>query len=533
MPSLKTAHTYAKDEEMLDVRSAYKFLKSFELSENEKFILDIMCHTPDDVGAPFFQLSRSGTEDLNKDVESLVHKGLLTKDADNYVYLDSVLADAYYAGEKVYEKPHINVVRNVLLKLDYDFVSDDDDYESADEDRITRLYKFILEHRKPTFIGEQGQETRALFSTRLGKWRLSDGKIDEALKYFRSAVRYYLSKPSPLHAELIYECWKDIACCYWDLEDYKPAEAVFRKLLKYMKTLGSYSFSDFISVYRMMGDMYERIEELDKMVVCRFQEIEVYEALVEDARSGKSETRHGLSGFLEELMWKYHNYANALCSVDRDVDSLEYRAKALAIANELYPTSPNHEDIAFLTHCTGRSYMFMDQYDTALDYMLKALPNTEKAYFYDRGNRDLILTYEDLGILYGAMERHEEAYEYAKKALECQIIACDSDLFDSTVAEKYASLSESCHALGKYDEELECLQRVYCIYDEIYKEPNDCLGKAHYWLGALLGQLGRKDEALEHLNQALHIINNYTDDEENKEENLALINAEIQKLLNE
>lgn len=201
----------------------------------------------------------------------------------------------------------------------------------------------------------------------------------------------------------------------------------------------------------------------------------------------------------------YNNMGVAYDALRDQDQALAMLRKALSI--QLAMLSPDHRKVGWTYANMCNAYSNKAEYDLALESCHKA-----RRILEIKPGLDLASVYLNLGAIYGEAMQPTSALEYLKQALRLDLAQLGPD--HPYVADDYHNLGSASRDKGQLQQALEAHQKAFDIRLKSYREQpgffaarNVAMSLDH--TGIVLTDLGRYDEALDTLRQALTWFERY------------------------
>ncbi len=311
----------------------------------------------------------------------------------------------------------------------------------------------------------------------LGDVYRQQNKLTEAANAYQRAIDLEPTHPRPYHhLGLVYLAQRDYDSAnrrleqaiarYGDEQPQARADAwyqrgqAYRGLARYESALNAYRQAidlnpNFADPWVSAGDVNATLERYDEAVEAYRRAVELEPAAAQP--------------------W------NSLGDVYRVQEQYNQAAQAYRRAIELEP------DFAWPYHNLGLINEIQQRYESAINYFEQAIKRQAQP-------KARALSWDGLGNIYQAQQRNEQAVSAYQKAIE----------LDPDLASAYHGLGQVYHALEQYEPAI-------LRYQQAIERYEDAFDQATVWkdLGDSLAQVGRWDEAIDALQQAMDLDDEY------------------------
>lgn len=365
-----------------------------------------------------------------------------------------------------------------------------------------------------------------------GNLCLRRGAYDDAIKHFETALSITEQKYGKTHPEYFGRLIR-LASCHYEMQNYRQAEDELKKAQELLEEVfGKLPQHPYVArMYQLQSEVNRRLGKFDAAMANIDRAIEMKEKIygkehpsVAEALEIKVRVLHHLGHSEQEKL-----------TIDR----------TLRIRKESY--GEKHPEVGRSEHDLGSYYLQLGHYDDAVSHFEKALKIAESTYgqhhleyiervlhlasaLNEKGeyHSGLELLYEIEAIITSTITYRNHSLRacwlrgiseiecrlgHFERAMDCinqsiEIRETIYGLVHPAIAEALEILGKICDHLAVFDREELIWNRILDIQSKVYPPHHPAIARTHCNYGNLCLRKGRFDEALEHLEKSLRIIEN-------------------------
>jgi len=357
----------------------------------------------------------------------------------------------------------------------------------------------------------------------------NQGKYEDALKYYFSALKIFEENISDLNKSRIGTSYYNIGVVYNQIGNYTLAKEYFSKSMDIRKKFYNSDHPKLAYIYNGIGGVCQNLGEYGEALKYYFITLKIfqqtlypnhtciatlynnigsvyynqgkYDETIEHYMKALNIREEVLGREHPETADTYNNIGTLYETQNKLLEAIEYYSRAFDIYKK--NIGINHPNTATISNNIGSAYKKKGEYKEALDYFLIALQICKETV----GTKHFLTASinNNISSIYEIKKDFIKSFDYCLESLKLK-----EEIYGvkhPTTAVSYFNLALINKNIGKNIEALELLNKSFKIYNETLGEDHPYTASCYCHIAEVYENIGKNTDALEFFNKSLKIYN--------------------------